>query len=158
MIFPVPYKESLFLLCRDLASTFEVQSPLAVARIFLTGYPSILGRVYVDAGESCLQTIKIPPNSKKQNRKGYVRAWQISSPKHRFFYSVGLSCIWLYKEQSRQTMIAHLFIGSASYASGSYFIFLFIHTAIPHMPADTASKPIQMPIYTIIYNPPKFEY
>ena len=37
------------------------------ARIFLTGYPSILGMVYVDAGESCLQTIKIPPN---QNRSG----------------------------------------------------------------------------------------
>jgi len=44
---PLRFKESLFLLCRDLTSTFEVQSPLAVARIFLTGYPPILGMVYV---------------------------------------------------------------------------------------------------------------
>jgi len=44
---PLRFRESLFLLCRDLASTFEVQSTHAVARIFLTGYPPILGMVYV---------------------------------------------------------------------------------------------------------------
>ena len=40
--------------------------------------------------------IKIPPNFKKRSRRDF-KAWQISSPKHRFFYSVGLSYLWLYK-------------------------------------------------------------
>jgi len=66
---PLRFKENLFLLYRDLTSTFEVQSPHAVARIFLTGYPSILGMVYVNADESCLQAKEIPPNFKKQSRR-----------------------------------------------------------------------------------------
>lgn len=67
---PLRFKENLFLLCRYLTSTFEVQSPLAAARIFLTGYPSILGSVYVNADESCLQAKEIPPNFKKRSRRG----------------------------------------------------------------------------------------
>ncbi|WP_270650353.1 hypothetical protein [Longicatena caecimuris] len=63
-VIPLRFRESLFLLCRDLASTFEVQSPFAVARIFLTGYPPILDMVYVSRS-CCLQAIKIPPNSKR---------------------------------------------------------------------------------------------
>ena len=62
---PLRFKESLFLLCRDLTSTFEVQSPHAVARIFLTGYPPILGMVYVSRS-CCLKAIKIPPNFKSE--------------------------------------------------------------------------------------------
>jgi hypothetical protein len=65
---PLRFRESLFLLCRDLTSTFEVQSPLAVARIFLTGYPPILGIVYVNRSRY-LQAIKIPPNFKKRSRR-----------------------------------------------------------------------------------------
>ena len=56
--------------------------------IILTGYPPILGMVYVN--RSCyLQAIKIPPNFKKRSRRDF-KAWQISPPKLRFFYSVGL--------------------------------------------------------------------
>ena len=68
-VIPLRFKESLFLLCRDLTSTFEVQSPHVLTRIFLTGYPPILGIVYVNAGESYLQAIKIPPNFKKRSRR-----------------------------------------------------------------------------------------
>ena len=58
------FNESLFLLCGNMAFTFEMQSPLAVASIFLTGYPPILGMVYV--GRSyCLQAIKKPSNFKQ---------------------------------------------------------------------------------------------
>jgi hypothetical protein len=70
---PLRFRENLFLLCRDLASTFEVQSPLAVARIFLTGYPPILDMVYVSRNY-CLQAIKIPPNS---NRSGGVNYFHL---------------------------------------------------------------------------------
>jgi hypothetical protein len=35
-------------------------------RIFLTDYPSILGIVYVNADESCLQAKEIPPNFKSE--------------------------------------------------------------------------------------------
>lgn len=45
---PLRFRENIFLFCRDLASTFEVQSPHVLTRIFLTGYLPILGRVYVD--------------------------------------------------------------------------------------------------------------
>ena len=82
-VIPLRFKESLFLFCRDLASTFEVQSPHVLTRIFLTGYLPILGRVYVDISY-CLQAIKIPPNFKRRSRRVF-RAWQISSPIHRFF-------------------------------------------------------------------------
>ena len=60
-VIPLRFRESLFLLCRDLASTFEVQSSHVLTRIFLTGYPSVLGMVYVSRSY-CLQAIKIPPN------------------------------------------------------------------------------------------------
>jgi len=63
-VIPLRFNENLFLLCRDLASTFGVQSSLAVARIFLTGYPPILGIVYVNRSRY-LQAIKIPPNSNR---------------------------------------------------------------------------------------------
>ncbi|NBI19075.1 hypothetical protein D1841_16285 [Neglecta sp. X4] len=55
-------------MCRDLTSTFEVQSPHAVARIFLTGYPPILGMVYVSRS-CCLQTIKNPSKLQKRSRR-----------------------------------------------------------------------------------------
>jgi hypothetical protein len=40
-----------------------------LTRIFLTDYPSILDMVYVNAGKSYLQAIKIPPNFKKRSRR-----------------------------------------------------------------------------------------
>jgi len=101
-VMPLRFKESLFLLCRDLTSTFKVQSPHVLTGIFLTCYPPILGMVYVNRSRY-LQAIKIPPNFKKRSRRVFW-AWQIGSPKHRFFYSVGLSYLWLYKRKSRQTV------------------------------------------------------
>ena len=62
---PLRFKENIFLLYRDLISTFEVQSPHMLTRIFLAGYPPILGMVYVSRS-CCLQTIKIPPNFKSE--------------------------------------------------------------------------------------------
>ena len=64
--FSLRFKESLFLLCRDLASIFEVQSPHVLTRIFLIGYPPILDMVYVNRSR-CLQAIKIPPNFKTKS-------------------------------------------------------------------------------------------
>jgi hypothetical protein len=65
-VIPLQFKESLFLLCRDLASIFEVQSPHVLTRIFLIGYPPILDMVYVNRSR-CLQAIKIPPNFKTKS-------------------------------------------------------------------------------------------
>lgn len=92
-VMPLRFKESLFLLCRDLTSTFEVQSPHAVARIFLAGYPPIFGMVYVSKS-CCLKAIKIPPNFKSE----VGECSEHSKSAHRnivFFYSVGLSYLWL---------------------------------------------------------------
>jgi len=59
---PLRSMENLFLLCRNLTSTCGVESPLALARIFLTGYPSLY---IVYENRNCyLQAIKIPPNLK----------------------------------------------------------------------------------------------
>jgi hypothetical protein len=63
---PLRFKENLFLLCRDFTSTCRAGSPHVATRIFLTGYPSILGRVYVNTDESRLQAKEIPPNFKSE--------------------------------------------------------------------------------------------
>jgi len=63
---PLRFKENLFLLCRYLTSTCRAGSPHVLVRIFLTDYPSILGIVYVNADESCLQAKEIPPNFKSE--------------------------------------------------------------------------------------------
>ena len=91
-VIPLRFRESLFLLCRDLASTFEVQSPHVLARIFLTGYPPILGMVYVDASESCLQAKKSlqTPKAKSESVQSIAKRLTETS----FFYSVGLSYLW----------------------------------------------------------------
>ncbi|MEH2933349.1 dTDP-4-dehydrorhamnose 3,5-epimerase [Acutalibacter sp. JLR.KK004] len=54
-------------------------------------YPSILDMVYVNRSR-CLQAIKNPSKLQKRSRRVF-KAWQNSSPIHRFFYSVGLSCL-----------------------------------------------------------------
>ena len=38
-------------------------------KTFFSAYPSILGMIYVNTDESCLQAKEIPPNSKKQSRR-----------------------------------------------------------------------------------------
>jgi len=68
-VIPLRFRERLFLLCRYVTSTFEVQNPHVLTRIFLTGYPPILGTVYVNIGKSYLQAIKSPPNFKKRSRR-----------------------------------------------------------------------------------------
>ena len=58
---PLRFTEFLFLLCRYLTSICRVESPHALPKIFLTGYPPIFGRVSVNRSRN-LQAIKIPPN------------------------------------------------------------------------------------------------
>ena len=125
-VMPLRFKESLFLLCRDLTSTFEVQSPLAVARIFLTGYPPILGMVYVSKS-CCLKAIKIPPNFKSE----IGECSEHSKSAHRnivFFIRWACPTYGYIKNKADKLVIAHLFIGSASYASGSLMMYLFFPT------------------------------
>ncbi|MDE5908357.1 MAG: hypothetical protein K2H52_06440, partial [Lachnospiraceae bacterium] len=98
VVIPLRFIDILIPICRDLTSTCWVQSPLVLKQIFLTGYPPIFYIIYVN-GSRYLQTTKIPPNFKKRSRRDF-KAWQISSPKHRFFYSAGLSYLWLYKNKA----------------------------------------------------------
>ena len=81
-----------------MTSTSWVENPLALTRIFLTGCPPIPDMIYVN-GNCYLQAIKIPPNFKKRSRRDF-KALQSSSPKHRFFYSVGLFSLCLYKNRA----------------------------------------------------------
>ncbi len=114
---PLRFKENIFLLYRDLISTFEVQSPHMLTRIFLAGYPPILGMVYVSRS-CCLQTIKIPPNFKSE----VGECLRHSKTAHRnIVFFIRWACpIYIHiKNRADEPVIAHLFIGSASYASGS---------------------------------------
>ncbi|MCM1308717.1 MAG: hypothetical protein NC223_08975, partial [Butyrivibrio sp.] len=90
-VIPLRFKESLFLLCRDLASAFEVQRPHAVARIFLTGYPPILGMVYV-YGNRCLQT-KNP--SKLQKAKSESIQSIANQPAETSFFYLADYCLYV---------------------------------------------------------------
>ncbi len=95
-VIPLRFIDILVPICRDITSTCWVQSPLVLKQIFLTGNPPILYRIYVNRSH-CLQAIKIPPQTSKKRSRRDFKAWQISPPKHRFFYSAGLSYLWLYK-------------------------------------------------------------
>ena len=48
------------------------------------------------------QHIKIPPNSKTGSEGSWIFVWAClyCPPKHRFFYSAGLSYLWLYKNRA----------------------------------------------------------
>ena len=114
---PLRFKENIFLLYRDLISTFEVQSPHMLTRIFLAGYPPILGMVYVSRS-CCLQTIKIPPNFKSE----VGECLRHSKTAHRnIVFFIRWACpIYIHiKNRADEPVIAHLFIGSASNVSGS---------------------------------------
>ena len=100
---PLRSMENLFLLCRNLTSTCGVESPLVLARIFLTGYPSLY---IVYENRNCyLQAIKIPPNFKKAKSERFQS--MTNQPTRTSFFLFGglVSCLWLYKKQSRQTVI-----------------------------------------------------
>ncbi len=101
---PSRFKEILLLICRYLTSTCWVQSPLVLTRIFLTGYPSILYMVYVNRNH-CLQAIKIPPNFKKAKSERFQSMTNQPTRTSFFLFSGLVSCLWLYKKQSRQTVI-----------------------------------------------------
>jgi len=45
---PLRFKEILVPICRNMTSTCRVQSPHALTRIFLTGYPPIPDMIYVN--------------------------------------------------------------------------------------------------------------
>jgi membrane associated rhomboid family serine protease len=76
---PLRSMENLFLLCRNLTSTCGVESPLVLARIFLTGYPSLY---IVYENRNCyLQAIKIPPNL-KQVWRVFVKSFGHSNTAH----------------------------------------------------------------------------
>ena len=115
---PLRSMENLFLLCRNLTSTCGVESPLVLARIFLTGYPSLY---IVYENRNCyLQAIKIPPNL-KQVWRVLVKSFGHSNTAHQIavFLFGGRIYLWFCKKKSRQTVISHMFIGSASNVSGS---------------------------------------
>ena len=88
---PLRSIENLFLLCRNLTSTCGVESPLVLARIFLTGYPSLY---IVYENRNCyLQAIKIPPNL-KQVWRVFVKSFGHSNTAHQiavFFNLVDVS-------------------------------------------------------------------
>ena len=88
---PLRSMENLFLLCRNLTSTCGVESPLVLARIFLTGYPSLY---IVYENRNCyLQAIKIPPNL-KQVWRVFVKSFGHSNTAHQiavFFNLVDVS-------------------------------------------------------------------
>ena len=103
-VIPLRFIDILVLICRYLTSTCWVQSPLVLTRIFLTAYPSILYMVYVNRNH-CLQAIKIPPNFKKAKSERFQS--MTNQPTRTSFFLFGglVSCLWLYKKQSRQTVI-----------------------------------------------------
>ena len=109
---PLRFKESLFLLCRDLTSTFEVQSPHTVARIFLTGYPPILDMVYVSRN-CCLKAKKSLQTSKSE--VGECSEHNKSAHRSIVFFIRWACPIYGYiKNKADKLVITHLFIGSAS--------------------------------------------
>ena len=96
---PLRSMENLFLLCRNLTSTCGVESPLVLARIFLTGYPSLY---IVYENRNCyLQAIKIPPNL-KQVWRVFVRSFGHSNTAHQiavFFNLVDVSAYGCFSVQ-----------------------------------------------------------
>jgi hypothetical protein len=94
-----------------------VRSSVAWAGIFLTGYPPILGMVYVSRS-CCLKAIKIPPNFKSE----VGEYSEHSKSAHRnivFFIRWACPIYGNIKNRADKPVIAHLFIGSASNVSGS---------------------------------------
>ena len=113
---PLRFKESLFLLCRDLTSTCRLESPHVLTRIFLTGYPSILGMVYVDAGKSCSQTIKIPPNENRSGGKFFSLGHEDIAHQNTVFFIWWTCCYVIRKPMNNDCSTAHRL---CVYASGS---------------------------------------
>ena len=93
---PLRVKDILFLLFRDLTSTCRAESPHEITRIFLTGYPPILDKIYVY--ESYLPTIKIPPNFKKAKSERFQS--MENQPTETSFFFGGLSYLLLYKNRA----------------------------------------------------------
>lgn len=114
-VIPLRFKESLFLLYRDLTSTFEVQSPHVLIRIFLAGYSSIFGMVYVNRSR-CLQAIKTPPNFKTKSESVQSMTKQLTETS--FFLFGGLVLPMVIIKTELTNCDSHKFTGSKSNVSG----------------------------------------
>lgn len=119
-VIPLRFIDILVPICRDITSTCWVQSPLVLKQIFLTGNPPILYRIYVNRSH-CLQAIKIPPKLQK-SEVGEISKHGKSAHRNIVFFIRRAYPTYGYIKQSRQTVISHKFIGSASKASGSLII------------------------------------
>ena len=114
---PLRFREILVPICRNMTSTCRVQSPHALMRIFLTGYPPILDIIYVNTTH--FPYVKKSLQTENRFGRTFIFGMAKQPTKHCFFLFGGRIYLWFYKKKSRQTVISHTFIGSASNVSGS---------------------------------------
>ena len=84
---PLRFREILVPICRNMTSTCRVQSPHALMRIFLTGYPPILDMIYVNT----TQFPYVKKSLQTENRFGrtFIFGMAKQPTKRCFFYLAG---------------------------------------------------------------------
>lgn len=91
---PLRFREILVPICRNMTSTCRVQSPHALMRIFLTGYPPILDIIYVNTTH--FPYVKKSLQTENRFGRTFIFGMAKQPTKHCFFIWRASPYLWHY--------------------------------------------------------------